>query len=316
MSQRSTYLDRLQDELMAAGRRLQHERPEPGGTQTSGSGSGAALRGRAAGMADATTAHGRGGSVSGRPTARGRHGAPRRRRPAALALAAAGALAAAAALALTLTGQPAGTQDAYAGWTASPTAPANGQIAGAEAICRAAIAKTEEMTSHAHGTVEGGGQPGGAADPHEPQAVHEPSIAPGEWHTVLSDTRGPYTMLIFEADEGRAKETCLTGNGSLLSTSGSYEPSTAPARSGAISVFSDGSAAADPQAGRPEPFHYISGRTGAGVTSVSVELANGTQVQASVMGGWYLAWWPGTQKALSAQVTGTGATTSTVSLGR
>ena len=57
------------------------------------------------------------------------------------------------------------------------------------------------------------------------------------------------------------------------------------------------------------------GRIGAGVTAVTFELSDGSSVQATVAGGWYLAWWPGTVTATKAQVT-TASGTSTVAFRR
>jgi hypothetical protein len=55
----------------------------------------------------------------------------------------------------------------------------------------------------------------------------------------------------------------------------------------------------------------VDGRTGAGVTAVTIERSDGSSVQATVAGGWYLAWWPGTVAATNAQVA-TASGTSTV----
>ena len=40
----------------------------------------------------------------------------------------------------------------------------------------------------------------------------------------------------------------------------------------------------------------VDGRTGAGVTAVTIERSDGSSVQATVTNGWYLAWWPGTRR--------------------
>ena len=47
----------------------------------------------------------------------------------------------------------------------------------------------------------------------------------------------------------------------------------------------------------------VDGRIGAGVTSVTIDRSDGSSVQATVSGGWYLAWWPGTAQATTANVT-------------
>ena len=55
----------------------------------------------------------------------------------------------------------------------------------------------------------------------------------------------------------------------------------------------------------------VDGRTGAGVTAVTIERSDGSSVQATVANGWYLAWWPDTVAATNAEVT-TASGTSTV----
>jgi hypothetical protein len=49
----------------------------------------------------------------------------------------------------------------------------------------------------------------------------------------------------------------------------------------------------------------VDGRIGAGVRSVRIDRSDGSSVQATVSGGWYLAWWPGTARATTADVTST-----------
>jgi hypothetical protein len=55
----------------------------------------------------------------------------------------------------------------------------------------------------------------------------------------------------------------------------------------------------------------VDGRTGAGVTAVTIHRSDGSSVQATVTNGWYLAWWPGTVAATDAQIT-TASGSSTV----
>ena len=54
----------------------------------------------------------------------------------------------------------------------------------------------------------------------------------------------------------------------------------------------------------------VDGRTGAGVTAVTIERSDGSSVQATVANGWYLAWWPGTVTATNAEVTTASGTTT------
>jgi hypothetical protein len=54
----------------------------------------------------------------------------------------------------------------------------------------------------------------------------------------------------------------------------------------------------------------VDGRTGAGVTAVTIELSDGSSVEATVAGGWYLAWWPGSVAATNAEVTSSSGTST------
>ena len=56
----------------------------------------------------------------------------------------------------------------------------------------------------------------------------------------------------------------------------------------------------------------VDGPIGAGVTGVTITRSDGSSVQSTVKNGWYLAWWPGTEHAVTAQVA-TASGTSTQS---
>jgi hypothetical protein len=175
-------------------------------------------------------------------------------RPALGALGLSGAAAAAgAAIVLGSSAAP-----AFAGWTASPTAPPPGQLAAAEQQCGA-----------------------GAGTP------------------VLSDTRGPYTASIY-ADGS----TCVEGNGITISASSSGGgKSSVPA--GAIELNGAGESDSDGHA-----LTMVDGPIGAGVTGVTITRSDGSSVQATVKNGWYLAWWPGTERAVTAQVASASGTSA------
>jgi hypothetical protein len=122
----------------------------------------------------------------------------------------------------------------------------------------------------------------------------------GEWRTILTDTRGPYTIVLLANTGGSAK--CLTGPGFPGPAIGVSEQSTAsppPALpSGQIGQLSYGfSRAIDEQ-----PYMDTSGRVGSGVSAVTFVLGDGSHVTASVENGWFLAWWPGTQTTVAAEV--------------
>jgi hypothetical protein len=176
-----------------------------------------------------------------------------RSRPALGALALSGAAAAVSAAILL----GSGAAPAFAGWTASPTAPLPGQLAGAHQRCASS------------------GTP------------------------VLTDTRGPYTASIY-ADGS----TCLEGNGiTISSSSGSAAKSSAAP--GAIELNGAGESDSNGHA-----LTMVDGPIGTGVTGVSITRNDGSSVQATVKNGWYLAWWPGTQRAVTAQVASASGTSA------
>ncbi len=173
-------------------------------------------------------------------------------RPVLGALGLSGAAAAAgAAILLGSTAAP-----AFAGWTASPTAPLPGQLAAAEQHC---------------GTRAG--------------------------TPVLTDARGPYTASIYTSGA-----TCVQGNGITISSSGGGGgKSSIPA--GKIELGGAGESDSDGHA-----LTMVDGPTGPSVTSVTIARSDGTSVKATVKNGWYLAWWPGTERAVTAHVTSARAT--------
>jgi hypothetical protein len=192
-----------------------------------------------------------------------------------LALGGVTALAVLAVLALSVVGLGPDTQRAFAGWTPVPTLPVRGQVAGAEAACKG------DLTTIA------------ARD--------------GRWQTVLTDTRGPYTIVLLADAGGHAN--CLTGPETVphpaIGGGEGYQSGTrfaAPA--GRIDLSSYGFSRAHDE----QPYMYASGRAGSGVSAVTLVLGDGTRVIASVAHGWFLAWWPGTQRTISARVTSDGHT--------
>ncbi len=156
--------------------------------------------------------------------------------------------AAAAAGAAILLGSSAAP--AFAGWTASPTAPLPGQLAAAQKHCST-----------------------GSATP------------------VLTDTRGPYTASIY-ADGS----TCLQGKG-ITSNSGGGGGTRSSIPAGTIELNGAGESDSDGHA-----LTMVDGPIGAGVTGVTITRSDGSSVQATVKNGWYLAWWPGTEHAVTARV--------------
>ncbi len=120
---------------------------------------------------------------------------------------------------------------------------------------------------------------------------------------VLSDSRGPYTASIYA--DTTTGDVCLSGNGVSMSSSST---SATPVSVAAGQIELGGGGTRD-SAGNA--LTLVDGRTGAGVTAVTIERSDGSSVQATVAGGWYLAWWPGTVTATKAKVA-TASGTSTV----
>jgi hypothetical protein len=114
---------------------------------------------------------------------------------------------------------------------------------------------------------------------------------------VLTDTRGPYTASIY-ADGS----TCVDGNGIEISGGGG---ATSSIPAGTIELNGAGESDSDGHA-----LTMVDGSIGAGVTSVTITRSDGSSVQATVKNGWYLAWWPGTERAVTAQVTSASGTSS------
>jgi hypothetical protein len=213
-----------------------------------------------------------------------------------------------------------GTQAAFAGWSPTPTAPASGQVATAEAACQ---------TQLSAGAASGGTTSNGATIP--------PAFSGQGSSPVLTDVRGPYTLAIYAA--GTSSMTCFTGPSFTIVSSSSSGANGAHSASGSISSSGTGGSAGgglgasasmigSPASGGAVPagqlqisgshftlpdgsaYTIVEGQTGAAVTGATFTLDNGQQVQATTSAGWFEAWWPGSPNAVSAQVTTASGTTT------
>ncbi len=116
---------------------------------------------------------------------------------------------------------------------------------------------------------------------------------------VLTDTRGPYTASIY-ADGS----TCVEGNGITISSQrDGGSQSSVPA--GKIQLNGAGESDSDGNS-----LTMVDGPIGSGVTSVAITRSDGSLIQATVQNGWYLAWWPGTEHAVTAQVASANGTST------
>jgi len=131
------------------------------------------------------------------------------------------------------------------------------------------------------------------------------SCGKGLGSAVLTDSRGPYTASIYANSTTSA--VCLSGNGVSVSNT---DASTTPVSVAAGQIQFSGGGTRD-SAGNA--LTLLDGHIGTGVTGVTIDLSDGSSVQATVTDGLYLAWWPGTVKATDAKIT-TASGTSTVAV--
>jgi hypothetical protein len=119
---------------------------------------------------------------------------------------------------------------------------------------------------------------------------------------VLNDSRGPYTASIYA--NSTTSDLCLKGDGVSVSSSSTLD-SAASVPAGHIQIGGGGT-----RDSAGDALTLVDGRAGAGVTAVKVERSDGSSVEATVAGGWYLAWWPGSVTARTAQVATASGTNS------
>jgi hypothetical protein len=120
----------------------------------------------------------------------------------------------------------------------------------------------------------------------------------------LADTRGPFTFSVYA--DSNSSATCINGPG-FVAVSGNESSAPIAVPAGRILLSSSHTSN---RAGAA--YSFADGRAGDGVSAVVLTLDDGTQVQATVANGWFVAWWPGAQGAKSAAITTpTGVATQT-----
>ena len=197
----------------------------------------------------------------------------RLRRP---VLAAVGVIpATAAAITILLSAGPA-ANTAFAGWNAAPTQASAAQSQTAEASCRGQITNAAR-----------------AAGPSS-QGKRVSSTDLSSLRVALTDTRGPYSLLLFT---GATTIACVTGP-DFQSIRGVEPHSATPVAAGAIAVDQVGFTWRD-----HKPFTLIVGHAGADVSAVSLALDDSTNVDTTVSNGYFAAWWPNQRGIQSALVT-------------
>jgi hypothetical protein len=186
-----------------------------------------------------------------------------------------------------------GSQAAFAGWSATPSAPTPAQTAVTQNDCQGNLSTM-------------------------------PLGANQTWTQVATDVRGPFTVAIFQA--GTSFATCFTGpsftvamfnaaNRGQMSVAASG--STPPSGSGSsqVGVYAPGggidqmvvSHLALPGEG---PYTLVEGRLDPAISAVTLDLSNDQDVTATTVSGWFVAWWPGSQNATAAQITSPSGTTT------
>jgi hypothetical protein len=112
---------------------------------------------------------------------------------------------------------------------------------------------------------------------------------------AIADTRGPFTLAIYADSTSTAM--CINGPSFMaVSESGGNAPVTVPA--GHVQLASVHRSDRGNQA-----YGWAIGRTGDGVSGVTLVLDDRTKVQATVANGWFVGWWPSGQKLASAELT-------------
>ncbi|HEY2768991.1 MAG TPA: hypothetical protein VGI87_00360 [Solirubrobacteraceae bacterium] len=210
-----------------------------------------------------------------------------------IALSALGGTALATGATVAVVGLGASAPSAFAGWTATPSRPPAGGLSLAMGTCGKQLPQTSQIRIAPPGSRPTQGPPPGA-----------PNELGGKWSTALTDTRGPYTFAIYTNDRG-ANVTCFTGPHFSMTQGGvSIHAATTPAPD-QIALSGPG-----PTARGGAPYTLAEGRVGSDVRAVTLVLADGSKVTASIGGGWFLAWWPGATQLSAAEVqTSTGTTT-------
>jgi hypothetical protein len=191
---------------------------------------------------------------------------PRLKRPALLVVAAV-VVGAVALQAVDLGGS--GAPRAFAAWTATTTTPPASQLASADASC-----------GRSYSLMVKAGLPDVAG-----------SLPP----LTLTDSRGPFELLLYSDPSWFF--ACFWGHGSAsLDGGGGPEAPASPNSIGVPQVPFDRNANGS---GYTMAYGYV----GAQVRAVTLDLTNGTSVEATVQNGLYAAWWPVRTDVASAAVT-------------
>jgi hypothetical protein len=204
-----------------------------------------------------------------------------------------GALACAAVaggLAVTLgLGHP---SPAFAGWTAHPTSAKPSEVSDAGSSCLDKLKGMSGSTAARDATGQAG----------RPQMPALSSMS-----QVLSDTRGPFSFLVYANSDGTANAACFDAPG-FASVSAMRAPAPVKVAADGLNVVRQAQSVS-----RGKGYTFIEGRVGSGVSQVTLDLSDGSTVQATTENGWFAAWWPGSTGATHATLI-TSSGTRTVAL--
>lgn len=112
---------------------------------------------------------------------------------------------------------------------------------------------------------------------------------------VLTDTRGPFTFQIYA--DSKASTICTTGPSFQSAATNESSQSLNPAPDDITATVAQGTNESG------QTYSFAEGRVGSDVSGVTLARSDGTTVTATVQNGWYVAWWPGTPTAKTAQIT-------------
>lgn len=181
---------------------------------------------------------------------------------------------------------------AFAGWTAHPTSAKPSEVSDAGSSC---LDKLKGMS----GSTAARAATGQAGRPQMP--------ALSSMSQVLSDTRGPFSFLVYANSDGTASAACFDAPG-FASVSEVRAPAPVKVAADGLNVVRQAQSVS-----QGKGYTFIEGQVGSGVSQVTLDLSDGSTVQATTENGWFAAWWPGSTGATHATLT-TSSGTRTVAL--
>jgi hypothetical protein len=166
------------------------------------------------------------------------------------------------------------TPSAFAAWTPTTTMPPASQLATATSSCQSRYTLGIHLL------------------PPNIEFLIPNSLPP----LVVTDSRGPFEMLVYAGPLGEG--VCLWGSSGVLAVGGGNGETLPPASDLSIGVPGVGFVR-----NGGSVLTYADGNAGARVTAVTLDLANGVRVKATVQNGYYAAWWPSRTDVTATEVT-------------